>query len=82
MIKRVLVVDDEPDAVELVAFNLKAAGFEVISAEDGEMALKKARNFSPDLIVLDVMLPSVNGLEVAGFNPVSVSYKMSGIMIV
>ncbi|MDA7511556.1 response regulator transcription factor [Verrucomicrobia bacterium] len=64
MIKRVLVVDDEPDAVELVAFNLKAAGFEVISAEDGEMALKKARNFSPDLIVLDVMLPSVNGLEV------------------
>ena len=64
MIKRVLVVDDEPDAVELVAFNLKAAGFEVISAEDGEMALKKARNFAPDLIVLDVMLPSVNGLEV------------------
>jgi len=62
--KRVLVVDDEPDAVELVAFNLKAAGFDVISAEDGEVALTKARKFSPDLIVLDVMLPSVDGLEV------------------
>ena len=64
MKKRVLVVDDEPDAVELVAFNLKAAGFDVISAEDGEVALTKARKFSPDLIVLDVMLPSVDGLEV------------------
>jgi DNA-binding response OmpR family regulator len=62
--KRVLVVDDEPDAVELVAFNLKAAGFDVISAEDGEVALTKARKFSPDLIILDVMLPSVDGLEV------------------
>jgi DNA-binding response OmpR family regulator len=60
----VLVVDDEPDAVELVAFNLKAAGFDVISAEDGETALTKARTFYPDLIVLDVMLPSVDGLEV------------------
>ena len=41
--KRILVVDDEPDAVELVAFNLKAAGFDVITAEDGESALTKAR---------------------------------------
>ena len=64
MNKRVLVVDDEPDAVELVAFNLKAAGFDVISAEDGEVALTKARKFSPDVIVLDVMLPYVDGLEV------------------
>ena len=64
MNKRILVVDDEPDAVELVAFNLKAAGFEVISAEDGEVALTKARSFSPELIVLDVMLPAVDGLEV------------------
>ena len=64
MSKRVLVVDDEPDAVELVAFNLKNAGFDVITAEDGEVALTKARTFSPDLIVLDVMLPAVDGLEV------------------
>ena len=64
MNKRILVVDDEPDAVELVAFNLKAAGFDVIAAEDGETALSKARNFAPNLVVLDVMLPSVDGLEV------------------
>lgn len=64
MNKRILVVDDEPDAVELVAFNLKGAGFDVITAEDGEVALTKARNFAPDLIVLDVMLPAVDGLEV------------------
>lgn len=64
MNKRILVVDDEPDAVELVAFNLKGAGFDVITAEDGEEALQKARNFAPDLVVLDVMLPAVDGLEV------------------
>ncbi len=62
--KRILIVDDEPDAIELVAFNLKAAGFDIISAEDGETALAKARNHSPDLIVLDVMLPAVDGMEV------------------
>lgn len=60
---RVLVVDDEPDAVELVAFNLKKAGFEVTTAEDGMAALEKARQ-APDLIVLDVMLPLLDGLDV------------------
>ncbi|MCS1407505.1 MAG: Alkaline phosphatase synthesis transcriptional regulatory protein PhoP [Verrucomicrobia subdivision 3 bacterium] len=62
--KRILVVDDEPDAVELVDYNLKSAGFDVITAEDGESALEKARKCAPDLIVLDVMLPEVDGLEV------------------
>ena len=61
---KVLVVDDEPDAVELIKFNLKAAGFEVVTAADGDEALKKARSLLPDLIVLDVMLPEVDGLEV------------------
>ena len=61
---KVLVVDDEPDAVELIAFNLKGAGMEVITAADGAEALKKAAQQSPDLIVLDVMLPEVDGLEV------------------
>ncbi len=62
--QRVLVVDDEPDAVELLEFNLRNAGYEVSSAEDGTEALKKARSHRPDLIVLDVMLPEVDGLEV------------------
>jgi len=61
---KILVVDDEPDAVELVEFNLKAAGYEVVSAEDGQEALKKARSLLPQLIVLDLMLPEVDGLEV------------------
>jgi two-component system phosphate regulon response regulator PhoB len=61
---KILVVDDEPDAVDLIKFNLKAAGFEVITSPDGQDALAKARNMLPDLIILDVMLPEVDGLEV------------------
>jgi two-component system phosphate regulon response regulator PhoB len=64
MSNKILVVDDEPDALELIEFNLKAAGFEVVTAMDGESALKKARALSPALIILDVMLPEMDGLEV------------------
>jgi two-component system phosphate regulon response regulator PhoB len=60
----ILVVDDEPDAVELVAFNLKTAGFNVITAADGDEALTKARARLPALVVLDVMLPEIDGFEV------------------
>jgi len=62
--EKILVVDDEPEAVELVEFNLKQAGFTVVSAGDGVEALKKARTLLPSLIVLDLMLPEVDGLEV------------------
>lgn len=61
---KILVVDDEPDVVRLIEFNLKAAGYDVITAEDGAEALQRARSASPDLIVLDLMLPEVEGLEV------------------
>src|SRR5438046_5628978 len=61
---KILVVDDELDAVELVEFNLKSAGYEVVTAADGAEALKKVRAHSPDMIVLDLMLPEVDGLEV------------------
>jgi two-component system phosphate regulon response regulator PhoB len=61
---KILVVDDEPDAVELLRVNLKAAGYEIATAADGDEALKKARALLPDLIVLDLMLPEVDGLEV------------------
>lgn len=64
MKQKILVVDDEPDAVELAAFNLRAAGYEVATAADGNEALKKARSILPQLIVLDLMLPEVDGLEV------------------
>ena len=61
---RILVVDDEPEAVELVEFNLKQAGYAVTTAADGAEALKKARAQTPDLIVLDVMLPEMDGFEI------------------
>src|SRR5436309_14100077 len=61
---KILVADDEPDAVELIEFNLKASGYEVLRAADGEEALKKARALLPQLIVLDLMLPEIDGLEV------------------
>jgi DNA-binding response OmpR family regulator len=61
---RILVVDDEPDTRELIDFNLKTAGYDVTTAEDGAEALRKARRNSPDLIILDVMLPELDGLQV------------------
>ena len=61
---KILVVDDEPEAVELLEFNLKQAGFDVVAAADGAQALKKARAALPSLIVLDLMLPEIDGLEV------------------
>ena len=64
MKSRILVVEDEPDAIELIEFNLKAAGFEVLTAMDGARALKLAMQMRPDLIVLDLMVPEIDGLEV------------------
>lgn len=64
MKSKILVVDDEPDVVDLIEFNLKAAGFSVISAGDGEKALRRARREAPALIVLDLMLPEVDGFEI------------------
>ena len=61
---KILIVDDEPEAVELVEFNLRQAGFATLSAGAGNEALEKARTQLPDLIVLDLMLPELDGLEV------------------
>jgi DNA-binding response OmpR family regulator len=61
---KILVVDDEPEAVELVEFNLKGAGYEVSTAGDGAEALNKARRIQPNLVILDVMMPEIDGMEV------------------
>ncbi len=61
---RILVVEDEPDILELVSYNLKQAGYEVLEAEDGETGLKLAEEKAPIIIVLDLMLPGLDGLEV------------------
>jgi two-component system phosphate regulon response regulator PhoB len=62
--QRILVVDDEPDLLELVRVNLSQAGFEVETAETGRQALERARRSTPDLLILDLMLPDVSGTEV------------------
>jgi two-component system alkaline phosphatase synthesis response regulator PhoP len=61
---RILVVDDEKNILELVRFNLEREGYQVITSLDGVRGLELARSENPDLIVLDVMLPEMNGLEV------------------
>lgn len=64
MRKKILVVEDDLDLVELLSFNLRKAGFSVGTSTDGLDALKKARTLSPDLILLDVMLPGLDGFGV------------------
>lgn len=60
---KVLVVDDEPDIVDLLTYNLKKEGYEVESAEDGVKAVKIAGKFQPDVILLDIMMPIQDGVE-------------------
>ena len=62
---RLLVVDDEPNILELLSVSLRFAGFEVATATDGADALDKVRDVKPDLIVLDVMMPGLDGFAVA-----------------
>ena len=62
--KKILIIEDETDIVEFVTFNLIRDGFDVISAKTGEEGLKKALTEMPDLILLDIMLPGLNGLDV------------------
>ena len=64
MAKKILIAEDEPNIVLSLEFLLKGAGYEVAVARDGSEALKFTGTLLPDLIVLDVMLPSVNGFEV------------------
>jgi DNA-binding response OmpR family regulator len=61
---RVLVVDDEPQMVGIIAYALEQEGFEVLTAYDGEKALVKVKEGKPDLVILDVVIPKVDGFEV------------------
>lgn len=63
----ILIVDDEEDIVELIKYNLKTEGYVILTAGTGEQAIKKARQSLPDLIVLDLMLPGIDGLEVTRY---------------
>jgi len=61
---KIMIVDDEADVIDMLVINLRAAGFQVIAVEDGATALAKARSESPSLIILDLMLPRMPGLEI------------------
>jgi phosphate regulon transcriptional regulator PhoB len=67
MKKKVLIVDDEKDIVDLIAYNLEKEGFATLRAHDGEAALGLVKANKPDLIILDLMLPGVRGLDVCRF---------------
>lgn len=62
----ILVVDDEQDLLDLIEYNLRKEGFDVLKAEDGKEGIKIAREHSPDLILLDIMMPKMDGLEAVG----------------
>lgn len=73
--KKILLVDDEKDLVEMVTLRLKAYGYEVISAYDGQEALDKARREKPDLIILDILLPKLDGYKVSRMLKFDEKYK-------
>lgn len=60
---KILVVDDEPDILEFIGYNLSKENYEVISAHDGISAIKVAKDHKPDLILLDIMMPKLDGIE-------------------
>src|SRR5829696_6405523 len=62
--RKILIADDEPDILEILKYNLEKEGYAVVTAKDGDEALDKAKAAQPDLIVLDMMMPKKNGMEV------------------
>ncbi|MCF7871184.1 MAG: response regulator [Candidatus Omnitrophica bacterium] len=62
--KKILIADDEPDFVELISMRLEVNGFEVVAAKDGQEAVDKTKKEKPDLLILDLMMPKLDGFEV------------------
>jgi len=64
--KRILIVEDEPEMVNMLRMRLESLGYEILVAMDGQEGLKKARTEKPDLIILDLMLPKMDGYKICG----------------
>ena len=79
MTSKILIAEDEPNIVISLEFLLKGAGYEVAIARDGNQALETARVWRPDLVVLDIMLPLVNGFEVC--RQLRASRELGNVMI-
>ncbi|RYD72129.1 MAG: response regulator, partial [Sphingobacteriales bacterium] len=62
--RKVLIADDEPDILEIIQFNLQQEGYNVVTAKNGDEAIEKAKKTNPELIILDIMMPGKNGIEV------------------
>ena len=62
--KKILIADDEPDILEIIGYNLSREGYDIYTAKDGDDAVAKAKEVKPDLIILDMMMPHKNGMEV------------------
>lgn len=82
MAKRILIVDDEKDIVETLKFIIESDGYDCIVAYDGEEALNLAKTQNPDLIILDVMLPKINGYKVCRLLKFDSKYKHIPILMV
>ena len=80
-LKKILVVDDEVDLVETVRFPLEMEGFDVLVSYNGEDALNQARKESPDLIILDLMLPKLDGYKVCRLLKFDERYKHIPILM-
>jgi two-component system, OmpR family, alkaline phosphatase synthesis response regulator PhoP len=78
---KILLVDDEPDILQMVSLRLKANGYEVETAGNGEEGLEKAKANHPDLIVLDVMMPKMDGYQVCRFLKKDTRYKKVPILM-
>ena len=78
---RVLLVDDEPDLVTMVSLRLKTAGYEVITAGDGQQALEQVKTGSPEIIILDLMLPKLDGYKVCRLLKYDERYRNIPILI-
>ena len=79
--KKILVVDDEPDLVETVQFSLETEGYHVLAAYNGEDGLNQARKDSPDMIILDLMLPKLDGYKVCRLLKFDEKYKHIPILM-
>ena len=75
IVKKILIADDEPDILEIIQFNLQAEGYEVMTAKNGDEAIEEAKKHHPDLIILDIMMPGKNGIDVCNILRMQPAFK-------
>ena len=74
-VKKILIADDEPDILEIIQYNLQSEGYEVATAKNGNEAIDMAKRINPDLIILDIMMPGRNGIEVCNLLRMQPAFK-------